>query len=205
MAIDTAKFTVLLKPHYNDALKYSKALCAGWQAYEAEDVLQQSFLLALENFESLKDESKFRSWFFKIITREFYNSIRKSFWKKFLPVDSIPSVLHIPEVFDRADADEERILIEKALTVLSLKERTAILLFEVSGFSTEEIRELQNENSISSVKSRLSRARSKMKEFILNYDSIEKKKFKNNNNKSSNILGEISNETIKLVTESKGK
>ena len=85
--LDTALFTELLKPHYNDALKYSRALCASWSPGDAEDVLQQSFLLAMENFGGLKDTAKFRSWFFKIITTTFYSSIREHFWKKFLPLD----------------------------------------------------------------------------------------------------------------------
>ena len=98
MSRDTTQFTGLLKPHYNDALKYTRALCSTWSPDDAEDVLQQSLLLALENFGTLSDTAKFRSWFFKIITTTFYQSIRKHFWKKFFPLDSIETVPQIPEV-----------------------------------------------------------------------------------------------------------
>src|SRR4030095_5770298 len=103
MSRDSGKFIELLKPHYNDALKYSRALCSSWSADDAEDVLQQSFLLALENFERLKDSSKFRSWFFKIITTTFYSAVRKHFWKKFTPLDSLTNVPAIPELFDSTE------------------------------------------------------------------------------------------------------
>ena len=52
------------------------------------------------------------------------------------------------------------------LAQLSNKERTAILLFEIGGFSIQEITKLQEEKSESAVKSRLSRTRKKLKEFM---------------------------------------
>lgn len=198
MAIDTAKFTVLLKPHYNDALKYSKALCAGWQAYEAEDVLQQSFLLALENFESLKDESKFRSWFFKIITTTFYSAIRKHFWKKFLPLDDNFSYIeNMPDVYDRALQSESRILLNKALNKLNAKERAALLLFEIAGFSIEEITAIQNEKSLSAVKSRLSRARSRLRKLV---EENEKKLYREAS-ASGEMNTDLETETLSLISE----
>ena len=42
------RFLELLKPNYNDAAKYCRALCANWSADDAEDVLQQSLLQAME-------------------------------------------------------------------------------------------------------------------------------------------------------------
>jgi RNA polymerase sigma-70 factor (ECF subfamily) len=197
MSRDTNTFLKLLKPEYNDALKYCRALCSKSSPDDAEDVLQQSLLKSFENFDKLNDETKFRSWFFKIITREFYNSVRKSFWKKFLPYENHPEIQKIPEVYDRGAEDEERILLNNALSSISDKERSAILLFEIAGFSIEEIKEVQNEKSLSAIKSRLSRARSKMKEFINNFESKDYKR----PIKNSIILGDLKNETDKLVTE----
>lgn len=198
---ETNQFIELLKPLYNDALKYCRALCAKRSTDEAEDVLQQSLLKALENFGSLSDKSKFRSWFFKIITREFFNSVRKDFWKRFLPLDESKDIPELPEVFNRADEDENKLILTKALSKISAKERSAILLFEIAGFSMEEIREIQNEKSISAIKSRLSRTREKLKKYI----EDEEKNNSNSKTKSSIIIGDISNETIKLVTDIEGK
>ncbi len=198
MSIDTAKFTLLLKPHYNDALKYSRALCAGWQAYEAEDVLQQSFLLALENFGSLKDESKFRSWFFKIITTTFYSSIRKHFWKKFLPMDDNYSYIeNMPDVYDRAEQSENRIVLNKALSRLGKKERAALLLFEIAGFSIEEISAIQGEKSLSAVKSRLSRARSRLRKLV----EENEKKFYREAEPDGELNTDLEEETLNLISE----
>ncbi|MDQ3022428.1 MAG: RNA polymerase sigma factor [Bacteroidota bacterium] len=201
MCSDTNKFLELLKPCYSDALKYCKALCARRSMDDAEDVLQQSLLKALEKFDRLNDKSKFRSWFFKIITREFFNSVRKDFWKKFLPLDNISSAAEMPETFNRVENDENKILLNKALSKISSKERSALLLYEIGCFSIEEIKEIQDERSISSVKSRLSRAREKLKKII----EDEENNISNTKNKSSILIGDINNETIKLITEIEGK
>lgn len=194
-------FIELLRPEYSDALKYCKALCSKRSAEDAQDVLQQSFLKALENFDSLSDKSKFKSWFFKIITREFYNLIRNDFWKKFLPVGNPKSNNEFPNVYSRQDENGIGILLRKALSVISNEERSAILLFEIGGFSIEEIRNIQNEKSLSSIKSRLSRARKKMKDFI---EKEEENLNKQILNKTINI-GDINNETIRLLPETDGK
>ena len=198
MPADSGKFTELLKPHYNDALKYSRALCATWSADDAEDVLQQSFLLALENFGSLKDTSKFRSWFFKIITTTFYSSIRKNFWKKFLPMDEARSVTDdLPDVYDRAEQAESRIILNRALSKLSKKERSAILLFEIADFSIEEIKNIQNEKSLSAVKSRLSRARIKLKKYITEHEI----NISRDDSYYGDLNGDLESETLSLISE----
>ena len=201
MCKDTNQFLELLKPCYSDALKYCRALCVKRSADDAEDVLQQSLLKALENFDSLNERSKFRSWFFTIITREFYNSVRNDFWKKFLPSDSLPSVTDIPEIFSRNENDERKLTLNKALSKISYKERTALLLFELGGFNLDEIKEIQNERSLSSVKSRLSRAREKLRKVIVD----EENNISNSKNKSSIIIGDLNNETIRIITEIEGK
>ena len=115
MCKDTNRFLSLLKPCYSDALKYCRALCVKRSQDDAEDVLQQSLLKALENFDSLNEKSKFRSWFFTIITREFYNSVRNDFWRKFLPSDGLSPVAEIPEIFSRNENDEIKLILNKAL------------------------------------------------------------------------------------------
>lgn len=200
MSRDITEFTRLLKPHYSDALNYTRALCSSWSPDDAEDVLQQSFLLALENFGSLSDAGKFRSWFFKIITTTFYQSVRKHFWKKFLPLDARDLMPQIPDVFDRAEQSENRIALNRALAGLSAKERTAILLFEVASFSIEEIRAIQSEKSVSAVKSRLSRARKKLKKFMTEKTEQSPRRT-DSGGEVGNFEGDFEDETFKLISE----
>lgn len=199
MRIDSNKFIELLGPIYNDAARYCRALCSKRSPDDAEDILQQSILQALEKFYSLNDESKFRSWFFTIITRVFYTSVKRNFWKRFLPLDGNERVKEIPEIFNRMELLEVKTNLNNALMRLSTKERAAILLFEVANFSVEEVRAIQNERSVSAIKSRLSRARQKLRKYILNSDI---KPIKSSNSQIKEFE-DIENETIKLAAEYK--
>lgn len=165
------KFIELVKPNYSDALRYCRALCSGKHSEDAKDVLQQAFLKAIENFGTLQEHSKFKSWFFKIITNCFYDVTRKHFWKNLTSFDKNETGNEIPDVYNGFEISDTRNLVSIALAMLSDKERIAILLFEIEGFSIEEITELQNENSQSAVKSRLSRARNKLKDIIIRLES----------------------------------
>jgi len=202
MCRDTNQFLELLESHYSDALNYCRALCSKNTEIEAEEILQQSFLQALEGFEDLKDVLKFRSWMFTIITRVFYTYTRKSFWKKFVSLDFNSENLGIPQVFDRTEQNKKRIMLSKALSNLKDKERAAILLFEIGGFSLEEIRKIQKEKSISSIKSRLSRTRKKLREII---NELENNRSDNFNYSSKHFTGDLEDETLKLVTEIEAK
>lgn len=200
MSFESNRFIELLRPEYNDALKYCRALCSKRSADDAEDIIQQSLLKALENFRSLRNEESFRPWLFSIITREYYNCIRKDFWRRFLPSDDEKQFPEKPELIDRGQEEFFGNDIAVALNCLNDKERSALLLFETGGFSIEEIKDIQGERSLSAIKSRLSRARGKLREFFNNEGVKPAKTF----NKEISE-GDINDETYRLIQEARGK
>jgi RNA polymerase sigma-70 factor (ECF subfamily) len=157
-------FTAALEPCYADALRYCRALCAQWSPSEAEDVLQDALLKALRGYDGLQDRSRFRPWLFQIITRTFHSAARRGFWKRFVPMEAGGDHERVPGVFHGAAWTEERLAILGALATLSARERAAVLLFELGGFSIDEIADIQGERTASAVKSRLSRARARLRE-----------------------------------------
>jgi RNA polymerase sigma-70 factor (ECF subfamily) len=190
------KFIELFKPCYNDALRYTRSLCSGKDKDIAGDVLQQSLLQAIEGLPTLKDESKFRSWLFSIITNVFYTNSRKYFWKRKLSLSDDETNIDIPEVFDRYKQTEERMLLGEALSRLNTKDRAAILLFEIGNFSIQEIADIQKEKTVSAVKSRLSRTRQKLKTVILQLENSDYLNSKNPQTKNFNL----ENETSELIS-----
>lgn len=197
MSRDTNEFLILLKPHYNAALKYCKALCRKGKTECAEDLVQHSLLKAIEKFDDLKDDKKFKFWFFSIITNEYYSSVRKNFLMKFITIDSEYEVPSMPRLYGDNGTGELSEILMLALSRLNPKEKTAILLFELAGFSIEEIMSIQNEKSISCIKVRLARCREKLRNYIEKLESG--KHFKTQSKKKSE--GGLTNETIKLVSE----
>ncbi len=139
---------------------------------------------------------KFKAWLFQIITRTFYSAIRQSFWKRFVSLNHKFEEDRIPPVYHHQDNHEDRLLLYDALSSLPAKQRAAILLFELGGFSIEEIVTIQRAKSASAVKSRLSRARHKLKIYIMQEEGPEHVKSKN-----QTITGDLDHETYKMATE----
>lgn len=155
---DPDAFLAALRPHYDDALRTCRAMCAGWSPSRAEDVFQSALLRALEKFSTLDDRTRFRAWFFQVLTRTFYSAVRRERIRRMLPLptDTEAGDLGLyadePEAGDRAD-------VLAMLARLGTKERAALLLYEVAGFSVAEVADIQGDRSVSAVKSRLARAR----------------------------------------------
>ena len=162
--MDRPDFEDALRPHYDDALRYCISLAAKTRKAEAEDLLQDALLKAILKYDQLKEASGFRPWFFQIITRTYFSQRRLKTWKRLFSIEE--HMVQIPEVFNVFEMTEKRQLLMKALAQLKPRQRSAFLLFELSGFSLEEIQLIQGDRSKSAVKSRLSRARKKLKTII---------------------------------------
>ena len=161
MPPDPDPFLSALRPHYADALRYCRGLCARWSPSEAEDAFQSALLAAFEGFAGLRDPGRFRPWLFQIVTREVRKAQRRYVWRRFspLPPDEAPGALGLVT----APASAEALDLLAALAALGRREREALLLFEVGGFSVGEICRLQGDRSVSAVKSRLARARARLR------------------------------------------
>jgi RNA polymerase sigma-70 factor, ECF subfamily len=169
MERNSEDFIELLKPVYDHALNYCIALATN--ETDAKDLLQDSILSALENFNKLKDETKFKSWLFTILTRQYYAMYHKSLVQKKVLKEYPYEITEFPSVFQRDMVEVKQKALLESLNLISEKERVAIVLFEIAGFSIEEIKTIQGEKSLSAVKSRISRTRFKLKELILRIQS----------------------------------
>ena len=158
-------FIELLKPIYSNAISYCIALTRN--EAEAKDLLQDSLLKALEKFTALKDDKKFKSWLFTILTRQYYALYQKSLIKKNFLNESYYETTEFPQIFENETNELSQKALLEALGLITEKERVAIVLFEVGDFSMEEIKMIQGEKSLSAVKSRISRTRVKLKELII--------------------------------------
>jgi RNA polymerase sigma-70 factor (ECF subfamily) len=190
-------FEETLKPHYNDALRYCTAICSGWSADEAEDVLQQSLLTAWQHFGELRDAARFKSWLFTIITRTFLRAARRHFWRRFVPL-SDTGTADAPVVLAPIRSSDEVLDLLDCLSRLSAKERATVLLYEVAGFTVEEIASMVGDRSASAVKSRLSRSRKKLLRSVTR-TTVHRRRADRRPGEPSG--GDIEDETIRLVRQ----
>jgi RNA polymerase sigma-70 factor, ECF subfamily len=156
----------LLDPIHRAAARTARRL-AGADG-EGDDVFQEAVIRAHERLDSLRDEARFRSWFFAILLSIHRSRRRRAFWRRFLPIDDAFVEGREPAAMPQRGEDEWQRArrISQALSRIPAVQREAIVLHDVEGFSVEEIAAMQRV-SRSAVKSRLSRGRDRLRRFYV--------------------------------------
>lgn len=125
-------FSEALRPHYAEVVRYCRWLCATWSSSDAQDVLQQALLRAVEQYGSLADIHRFKSWLYRIVQRTYLMEKRRRFWQRFLPLESPAIVPALPPVYPSTEQHEAYKHLHRALSLLSNRAREAILLYEIA-------------------------------------------------------------------------
>ncbi len=147
------------KAMYNTAYRIVK------NGFDAEDIMQESFLTAFTKLDSLKDIATFGSWLKRIVTN---NSIYH--YKKNSRYDEVPldGVLYKIDDNDGVSSDEEfSTLKEKQVleTLKTLKDnyRISLTLHLIEGYDYEEISEIMN-MSYANCRTTISRAKENLRQ-----------------------------------------
>jgi RNA polymerase sigma-70 factor (ECF subfamily) len=161
------RLTALLRPVHSAALATARRLCRS-QA-EGDDLYQDTVLRAFEKLHTLRDESRFRSWFYATLLSRHRNRYRSGFWKRRVPFDQAFPGDAEPVGEDGRERWTERECAKRAaeaLAALDVAQREAVVLFEIDGFTIEEIADMQRA-SVPAVKSRLVRGRQALRRFYV--------------------------------------
>jgi RNA polymerase sigma-70 factor (ECF subfamily) len=153
-------FLQLLEPAKDRLWRYVKSMLRHRE--DTEDVYGETILTAFEKLDSLKDESAFLFFLFGIARRIVLQRQRRTRLFDAFTRNRKPET----QITQPTEAGLDLEFLYKALEKLNIKEREAIVMFEISGFSLAEIKELQKD-SLSAVKSRLSRGREKLKKILV--------------------------------------
>lgn len=142
---------------------------------EARDVTQEVFVSVFEKIESYRGDASISTWLYRIATNHAKNRIKYLSRRKDKQSDSLEAML-VPPTESRLSASiprpdvavaRERIarLVDRALGQLDEEQRIVVVLRDVEGQSYEDIAEITGLN-LGTVKSRLHRARLKLKELL---------------------------------------
>ena len=135
------------------------ALCCG-NRDEADDLAQDALVKAYLACSGFRDGGKFRSWLCKIAHNTFL-SHRRSQQPPTISIDAVP-IEALPQRGSGEGASSDLYL---ALATLPPKERSAITLFYLNGYSIKEIAAI-TEASQDAVKQQLSRGRDKLRAIL---------------------------------------
>lgn len=173
---DTVAFNHLVLTYQE--LAFNVALRLVGDPDTAADVTQDAFLSAYRHLDQFKGGS-FRSWLLRIVTNASYDVLRSRQHRTRESLD----VMVAETAFDVADPGElpetvtlRRELaekIEEGLATLPLDQRAVLVLYDLHGLSYDEVSQTLGIN-LGTVKSRLSRARGRLRDFLMQYQELWK-------------------------------
>jgi RNA polymerase sigma-70 factor (ECF subfamily) len=129
---------------------------------KADDLVQDTVMKAWAKQESFELGTNIKAWLFTILRNEFYSQMRKR-GREVQDTDGVFTermAVH-PSQYGIVDLNDFR----KALDKLPDDQREAVILIGASGFSYEEAAEICH-CAIGTMKSRVSRARTKLQELL---------------------------------------
>jgi len=140
----------------------------------AADACQDAFLSAFKNIRRLRGDS-FKAWLLRIVTNACYDQLRR---QKRRPTDSLDDILdgsdHNPVVTDPAPQPEQQAMrreleetIMTGIQTLPRDQKITLVLADIQGFSYQEVADF-TDTSLGTVKSRLSRGRAKLRNYLVN-------------------------------------
>lgn len=169
---DVDAFSVLVSK-YQDRI-YSAVYNYVPNPEDAVDITQDAFVKAYSKLTSFDSGSTFYTWLYRIAVNTAIDFLRK---RKSRPADSLDddkfSEMGFEPVSNDVGADpvsvlhtnEQQRMLKRAISSLSEKLRTVIVLHDVEGLSQEEVAEILKV-PVGTVKSRVSRGRAELRSLL---------------------------------------
>jgi RNA polymerase sigma-70 factor (ECF subfamily) len=137
---------------------------------DAKDALQETFLSAFKALDSFKGKSSFSTWLYRIATNVCLMKIRKKSFglvslDKLLDIEPVDGSNSLSTTIDR---DELKKVLDSAIKSLPEMYRTVFILRDINGLSISETASVLK-LSVPTVKSRLHRARSYLRDKVSKY------------------------------------
>lgn len=131
----------------------------------ADDLVQETQILALQKLHQLNNEAAFNGWIYSILNNAWLGHLRKS-----RPTEDIDQLV----VSDAASPEHETLMqqvdlmVRSAMSVLPNAQRQVVSLVDLDGLSYSEVADIL-QIPIGTVMSRLNRARSALAESIIKH------------------------------------
>lgn len=145
---------------------------------DAADLTQDAFVKAFQSIRRFRGKSAFFTWLYRIGINTTLNYLKKNKRSRFFSFETLQtdvSEAECMEAFaDKIQADKPVLIKElqeklnESLQMLSIKHRTALILFEIEGLSHQEIASIMK-CSEGTVRSRLHYAKQQLQSLLKDY------------------------------------
>ena len=155
-----AQFTIYklyCKAMYNTAFRILR------DSFEAEDVMQESFLSAFTKLDSFSGQVTFGTWLKRIIINNSITALKKSHKFETVPLEKV-AVKEIEEdSYECSELDVSKIL--NKLSELKNNYKVALTLNLIEGYDSEEIAQIMD-ISYENTRTTISRAKNKLRQLL---------------------------------------
>lgn len=132
---DGQAYGMLVERYLDEA--YAVALGILGNGADAEDAAQDAFIRALERIEQLSPGSAFGPWFYRVVRSTALNFRRREKLRRHGPIPDAAAGTSNPEGETFRRMDRERV--REALGELPEMQRTAVMMYDLEGYSHREI------------------------------------------------------------------
>lgn len=182
---DLAAFNQIILRYQSLAYNLSYRILGNGEA--AADATQDAFIKAYRNLAQYRGGS-FKAWLLRIVTNVCYDQLRNIQRR---PTNSLEDMVadadHTGHLVDRSEQPSEFTLrqelgqlLQQGIDTLPAEQRMVLVLSDVEGLSYEEISQVMD-TSLGTVKSRLSRARAKLRDYLMEQQELLPSRYRLNN------------------------
>lgn len=136
LAGDPRSFETLVRRYMRPA--HAVALGIMKEPADAEDVVQDAFVTALERLDEC-DPEKFGGWFMRVVRNRAHSVRRYLGVRDAAPLDAVPTASPTPGPHGEAERSELRRELEEAIGTLTEVQRQVVLLHDLEGWKHREI------------------------------------------------------------------
>ncbi len=159
--LDVSDFRELYDAWFADVARWVRAL--GTPDPDQDDLIQQVFVVVHRRLPEF-DGKNLAGWLYRITANQ-VRDFRRLRWIKYILKRSIPVSSNLPSPgptpLSILETKEDRVVLERLLSILSQEQRAAFVMFEIDGYTADEIADVQ-QVPVNTVRARIHRARKKL-------------------------------------------
>ncbi len=164
---DREAFEQLMKLHQRQVL--GTALRILHRLEDAKDAAQEVFLKLFRNLGRIRAEADLRPWLYRVTVNACHDVARELYKAPLTSLEGEPAEREMtaapdPGIEATLDRKDRQRLLHQALKTLPFKERTAVVLRDIEGLSTEETARVLG-STAATVRSQIANARIKIRRF----------------------------------------